>query len=60
MAETSGDRSRRTTDIVMIGILLVLVIALVVWMINRRGNDDAGIDIDVDVPTAPSTTGSMI
>jgi hypothetical protein len=60
MAETSGDRSRRTTDIWMIGIVLVLVIALVVWMINRGGNDDAGIDIDVDVPAAPSTTGSMI
>lgn len=59
MAETGGDRSRRTTDIVMLGILLVLVIALVVWMINRRGND-GGIDIDVDVPAAPSTTGGMI
>jgi hypothetical protein len=57
MAETSGDRSRRTTDIVMLAILLVLVIALVVWLINR-GGDDAGIDIDIDVPAAPSTTGS--
>jgi hypothetical protein len=60
MAETSGDRSRRTTDIIVITILLVLVIALVVWMINRGGNDDAGIDVDIDVPAAPTTTGSMI
>jgi hypothetical protein len=58
MAETSGSRGRRTTDIAVIAILLVLVIALVWFIAARRGGDD-GIDIEIDLPAAPATTGGM-
>ena len=51
MAPTTGGQRRSRSDMAIIGIILLLVIALMVWFIaGRPGGDDGGIDIDVNVP----------
>lgn len=55
MAQTSGSQSRSTSDMAILGIVLLVVIAVLVWFIaGRPGGDDGGIDVDIEVPGAPA------
>lgn len=51
----SGSERRSRSDLAILGIVLLVVIALLIWFVTgRAGGDDGGIDIDVDVPGAPA------
>jgi hypothetical protein len=51
----SGSERRSRSDLAILGIVLLIVVALLIWFVTgRAGGDDGGVDIDVNVPGAPA------
>ena len=51
MADTEGRRTVRSTESIVLILVVVAALAVLVWFVIGRGGRESSIDVDINVPT---------
>jgi len=51
MADTEGRRTVRSTESIILILVVVAALAVLFWFVIGRGDRESSIDVDINVPT---------